>query len=194
MKKFKLAYAVAAASAVAVLSSMSPALAAGGGVSTGSSDIAASGPVSTPLCIKSNTSPTITLNNVGSVQVGTGVYAGTSQATITLNQFYFGPEAVYPTAGCGTPGPVALSAGGLSGSSPTGTVSCTFTSGSYVRVTNAYTITASGSCSVTGPAGSSSGSVTFVFSGNENACLSDFGVPNCEAVSGGEFQGVYAQV
>jgi hypothetical protein len=216
MIRLKAAAAMVAASAVGLLATASPAMAEGAGVSVGSSDISASGPISTPLCIKTTTNSTITLTNVGTigavnappVDSGTGtaaVYAGPSVVTFSLAQFYFGPQGTYPTNTCtspvAVPGAVAVTSWTMhSTSTPVagvGSASCSGTSGSYVRVTNAYKIQVTGTCTVTDPVvGTASETTTFVFAGNENPCLDDFivPIPNCGTLAESEFQGEYTQL
>ena len=191
---------VAGAAAAAMLAgSTSPASAAGTGVTTGGSSTISGTGSGLPTCLKTNNTPTIQLLNAGDVQVGTGVYAGTFTANFSLaGPFYFNPAATYGAdSTCTVPGPTPVTTWNLSGTSPTGSVSCGSPSTApaslgYARVGDVYTITVTGSCTVNGVS-AGSGPVTFEFTGNQNPCLPL--VNNCEGtLNNTEFgPGTYAQ-
>jgi hypothetical protein len=203
MRKFKVASAFAVATVVGLLANMSPAVAEGAGVSIGHSDINFNMQPAIPPCAKTTGTPSITLTNVGTVGVvnpANGLaaeYAGAFSTKFSLAGHSFSPVGTYSGSSCsGAPGQVAVTGWtGTAQISPVSSLACSGT-GSYIRVTNAYEITATGTCKVT-TAGTldATGPVTFVFTGNQNPCLGDFGVPNCEgALNDTEFEGVYTQV
>jgi len=141
----------------------SPALAAGAGASTGSTSINETGTPAVPLCIQAKTNAGITLNNTGTFQIGTGTpYEGSWTASLsTTTTFYFSPAGIFSNNTCTMPYLVPITG------SASGGVSCSSLSGSYTRVSNAYTIAVSGSCTANGV----TGSTTLVFTGNQNPCL-----------------------
>ena len=174
----------------ALLATMSPAAAAGAGVTTGGwSTIDASGPISTPLCIYAGSGDEIRLANVGALQAGTALYAGTFNANFKLGAFYFGPQGTYlsNSSGCvGAPQGVPVS-GTITTTGGTGSITCTTLNGTYTRATDVYSIQVSGSCGGV--------ATNFVFSGNQAPCLGVLiGVDNCpESYSSTEFVGDYTQ-
>ena len=205
MARFKTMTAVAAAAAVSLLVNVSPAHAEGAGVSVGYSEINANLAPAIPPCATTSGVPKIFLTNAGTVGVvdpdpliSAAEYAGTFQTTFQLEQFSFNPAGTFKAgSNCvGTP-LVAVTSWSASGTSPLGTISCSGgAGGTYTRVTNVYEIAVRGTCTVT-TAGrlAATGPVTFSFTGNQNPCFGDFGVPNCEGpLNNTEFEGVYAQL
>ena len=180
-RTLKAAGVAAVAAAAALLAYMSPALAAGGGLSTGSTSINETGTPTVPLCLQAKANANITLNNTGAFQVGTGMpYVGGWTASFTASStFYFGPTGIFSDNLCTTPALVPVTG------SASGGVSCSGLAGTYSRVSNAYVVQASGSCTANG----ATGNTTLAFTGNQNPCLP---TPEpCGTVP--EMEGVYTQ-
>jgi hypothetical protein len=173
---------VAAVAAAALLAYTSPAMAAGGGVSTGSTTINETGTPAAPLCLQARSGAEIAFSNTGAFGVGTGTpFAGAWSVTFkAATGFYFGPAGVFTDNLCTSPALVPVAATSFSGG-----VSCSSLAGTYSRVNNAYVVQVSGSCTANGV----TGSATVVFTGNQNPCLP---TPEpCGSVP--EMEGVYTQ-
>lgn len=183
----------ALATAVLLVTTMTPAAAAGAGVSTGHTNVAVSSQIIFPLCLKA-TATTITLTNVGTFTAGSELFEGTTEAVFsTPNDYWFSPVGLFSNDMCTMPAVVtgSLSVTKVAGM---GTVTCASSTGgaSYSRVnTSAEITTATGSASCT--VGSTTADTVLTFAGSQQPCLSDFGVPNCELAPESEWVGTYTQ-
>lgn len=200
-RTFKVVGAGIAVAAAAMVPNVSPASAAGGGVSMGETSIDER-PGGTPRCAEARSGAIITLHNDGTFQVGTSVpFVGATKATFTASRgFFFNPAGTFADGSCTMP---LVVPGGLQVVEETsllpgapanvGDVSCSGTGGYSRQASNVYVVTTAVGASTCSVNGSPQTSTVLTFTGNQNPCLADFPVPDPCTVPNTELVGVYTQ-
>jgi hypothetical protein len=193
-RKFRVGRRIAVVAAAGlVFATMSPASAAGAGVTTsGETNVNVSGQLpAAPLCLKA-TATTITLHNTGTFTAGIETFVGdTTGFFSTSTDYWFGPEGIFGDELCTTPTtvPGTLSVTKVSG---TGTVSCSG-GASYSRVNTNAEITTAGNLGYSCTVGATTATPSVLtFAGSQQPCLADFPVPDpCTVAT--EWVGTYTQ-
>lgn len=171
--------------AAAMLTQISPASAAGSGVThNGESNIHVEHPLPPPggnLCLQAN-STTITLFNTGTFTFGTSSATETKAVwTQTDTTYYFGPGGTYSDSNCQTLASVGGSLTVTDKDPGGGTLTCTSTA-TYQRTGSSYVITTTGT-----------GCGSLSFTGTQLACSTGPADPCGSGPSSVEFTGNYTQ-
>lgn len=182
-KSVRRASAIVVIATASVLPHMSPALAAGAGVTTaGYSNINQVGQPQAPLCLPV-TSTYIKLYNSGTFNNGPALdFTAEFNSSV---KYWFGPHGTFKDSQCTMPTGTTFITGSLTVKTSSGTTLCTVTNATYDRVGTNYVIkTPSGTCGN-----------PLVFTGVQNPCF-PAGPSVCEpdGPTSREFVGEYTQV